>query len=418
MHRRLTICSLDTRHLSRLVAGLVLCASAMLSQAADRPAACAPMATSSVECRAESSNCPAGPLFDVPDFWHGLSGCLRGLRDLWGRQGGQTLVGLGTSDVPVRDVVRRQIQGELTRRTTAMFDADGRRLAADRVFDGKGRWKDAPQRLVLTNEAGQAYNAMGQSDLAYFLGQFAVLARRSDDAASREDAAMYLALARASIEVDLTPTARGGLATVSQCAGDMTCTWYHSVTRRDRPGPAGATLNQHLHVTRDLALMAVLAEKEGLPDAARYRAASLAGLAQLLVSPGLRAAASTPNLADYLPTGSASRLAFYGIGLPQGKGYYLGSQGRDCNYHLHVLDLMAAVLELHAHALDDDPRLKRAASDCKGPMANMFDAMRDRFAQRGKAAVEATGADLSCPALDQRPKLDARLVEMFATCKP
>lgn len=391
--------------------------------AADRPAACAPV--SAVVCPA-GERCPPAPLFDVADYWHGLAGCLRGLRDLWSRHGADTSVDLGATTLPVHEVVRRQVIGELARPTTGLLDDDGRRLAFDQVVDERGRWQRPPTLLVQRNDLGRPYNAMAQGDLAYFLGQFGVLARRTADSGSnrdelRRDSAMYLALSRASIEVNLRPVDQGGLASSSPCADGMSCTWYHSVTRRDRASAAGGTLNQHLHATRDLALLAVLAETEGLPDAARYRAGSQAGLAQLLVAPGMRSGASVPNLADFLPH-SPDRLAYYGFGLPEGKGYHLGSHGRDCNYHLHVLDLLASTLELNADAVDRQAGLRRAASDCRGPLASLFRTMRRQFESRRQPAASAArsgvGGDASCPALEQRSALDARLVDLFSSCRP
>jgi len=154
-----------------------------------------------------------------------------------------------------------------------------------------------------------------------------------------------------SINTLLTDTAEGGLATSSKCdkSPALQCTWFHSVTRRDRSSIAGGTLNQHLHVVRDLGLIADSID-DSPTDKERVNDAFRAGINQLVLSKGHVGVNAPPNFDDFVsgPVGTGQvHWLYYGISVDSKKkeGYFLNKKGKDCGYQMHVLSLLSSVLE-------------------------------------------------------------------------
>lgn len=344
----------------RAAVGFLLAALGSLALAAPpAPPACG-VARSVARCDDGNRRCERVTAYDVPDYWHGLAQCLRGLRDRWSRDGPDARVsvrdaGGANDDANVSTLVRRQVMLAMSAREVR-FVAGGATVADLRfadVFDARGASRRGFDRVVLLNDRGLAYNAMGQSGLAYFLFQMAVLADRGGYSQADADTALYRALARGAIGTVLTSVTGGGLAASHSCDDDasLRCTWYHSITRRDQPTAAGATLNQHLHAVRDLGLIGDLLRKQRWNEGIDFNRAVIEGLNQLAFSAGSTRPGAPPNLADFLspPAGKARvRWAYYGLNPTAAEGrraYFLGVGGKDCSYHLHVLDLLSQILQ-------------------------------------------------------------------------
>lgn len=193
--------------------------------------------------------------------------------------------------------------------------------------------------MVERNQRGEAFNAMGQSGVAYFLLQFARLAQPGD---AENGADWYRDLAVRAIEALLSPIEAGGFVRHTTC-GDKACAWFHSVTRRDWSGSEGGTLNQDLHAIRDLLLIAN--GGFGLPPELERRLDDTveAALRQLLTGTD----PATPTLDGFFPPKSNQSFAFYGARLSRfdAPGYYfLGRGTRDCHYHVHVTELLFQIM--------------------------------------------------------------------------
>lgn len=406
-----------------LTAGLVVAASlaiACVVPAAARtvapPTECGRPTTAPV-CHA-ASGCEWVQVFDVPDAWHGLNQCLRKLRDVWQRHGETAPVNVKGEKVAVAQLVDRQITWEMSRSRVRIQDGNGNSVR----FAGLEALDDGPQHLVaLLNDLGQPYNSMGQSGFAYFMYQFAILADRSSAQETRRTAKRYRSLSRAVTNTVLTPAGKGGLSTTEACEdGQQLCTWYHSITRRDRPTVEGATLNQHLHVLRDLALMHDVAVSQGWPEHEKYRSAFSAGVRQLFTKK-TRQSSRTPTLEDFLAdeTGAMSvRWAFYGYDTHKLRGYFLGSSGRDCHYHIHSLQLLNSIL-ISAEKMDVLPPELVGPQPCGTPLHSLFRAVQVRVHHPDSRAWSSgsTGRDFSCPTLsDKQPPALEELRHLFRNC--
>ncbi len=421
----------------RAAVGLLLLMLGSLTLAAPpAPPACG-VARSFERCEDGDQRCERVAAYDVPDYWHGLAQCLRGLRDRWSRDGPDAPVSVGPAggsndDAKVSTLVRRQVMLAMSARPVR-FAAGGPTAADLRlgdVFDARGTPRRGFDRVVLLNDRGVAYNAMGQSGLAYFLFQMAVLADRGGYPQAADDTALYRALARGAIATVLTPVAAGGLAASRPCDDDasLRCTWYHSITRRDQPTAAGATLNQHLHAVRDLGLIADLLRKQRWNEGTDFNRAIIEGLNQLAFAAGSTRPGAPPNLADFLspPAGKARvRWAYYGLNPTATDGphaYFLGVAGKDCSYHLHVLDLLSQILQ-RAQAQGFLARYERPLLACGSALGEMERAARLRTERPGDArlwSTPAVGRDYTCPKLgsDATPDEDndSFLERRLASC--
>lgn len=395
---------------SRLAAYAVAClAMAWASHStAAGPAACGAVKTFE-RCDAHQ-RCEQRAAYDVPDYWHGLAQCMRSLRDIWSRQGPDASVDLGRSRTSVSALVRSQVTREMATDHVRFLGAGGqpgRRFGE--VFDDDGSPRQGFDRVVLLNDRNVPYNAMGQSGLAYFLYQIASLADRGGYPEAKTDAKLYRALARGAILTVITPMTGGGLASSRPCGanGELRCTWYHSITRRDQAAESGATLNQDLHAIRDLGQIADLLRKLRWDEGIDFNRSIIEGLNQLAFSEGSRRPGTVPNLADFLapPTGKARvRWAYYGLNPSAADGqraYFLGFGGKDCSYHLHVLDLMSQILQ-RAEAQSYLSRYEASLLACDSPLGEMQRAARLRksaAAQPTLWSTPAPGRDYSCPKL-------------------
>lgn len=376
------------------------------------PPACG-VARSFERCEDGNARCERVTAYDVPDYWHGLAQCLRGLRDRWSRDGPDALVSVGVAgganDVAnVSTLVRRQVTLAMSARPVR-FVAGGSTLAElhfGDVFDARGTPRRGFDRVVLLNDRGVAYNAMGQSGLSYFLLQMAILADRGGYPQAAADTALYRALARGAIATVLTPVSAGGLAASRPCDDDasLRCTWYHSITRRDQPTAAGATLNQHLHAVRDLALIANLLSKQTNwnDNGSYFNRAALEGLNQLIYSHGSVTTGAVPNLADFLssPTNpNALRWSRYGFNPleidPARRAYFLGGGTRDCSYHLHNLDLLREIIPTHIKHHYEYKKL------CGSGIISLFEAAQLTYPTDTRNSADNQNANtesISCPA--------------------
>lgn len=414
---------------------LLLPALASLALAAPAaPPACG-VARSFERCDDGNRRCERVAAYDVPDYWHGLAQCLRGLRDRWSRDGPDAPVGVGGGgDAGVSTLVRRQVMLAMAA-PTVRFTAAGEAkadLGLDDVLDARGTPRRGFDRVVLLNDRGVAYNAMGQSGLSYFLFQMATLADRGGYPEAAADTTLYRALARGAIATVLAPVAAGGLAASAPCADEasLRCTWYHSITRRDQATEAGATLNQHLHAVRDLGLIADLVRKQRWNEGIDFNRAISEGLNQLAFSAGSNRPGAPPNLRDFLspPVGKARvHWAYYGLNPTAADGhraYFLGFGGKDCSYHLHVLDLLSQILQ-RAQAQGFLARYEAPLLGCGSPLAALQQTATLRRNEPNRPALWSdlrSERDFACPAAalginddDQEAKsgfLDSR----FAAC--
>lgn len=370
------------------------------------------------QCDAER-HCDRVPAYDVPDYWHGLAQCMRGLREVWSRKGADAPVDMPNGQRSASGVagqVRLQVVREMSSshvRFLGPGDPVSRGFSFDAAFGPKGESKRTFDRVLLVNDKGLPYNAMGQSGLAYFLYQMAALAGRGTSEQSTADARMYRLLARGAIRTVITPVSQGGLATTRSC-GARRCTWYHSVTRRDQTTEMGATLNQDLHAIRDLGLIADTVAKLQWDEGIDFEKAITEGLNQLAFSAGSDGTGAPPNLQDFLapPVGEAGvRWAYYGfnpMSMKQPRGYFLGKAGKDCNYHLHVLDLLSQILE-RQQAKGGLDRYRDELLSCDRPIAEFQRAARLRKTQPTLPAswsAPSPGRDFSCPRLVAKAKAE------------
>ena len=364
--------------------------------------------------------CESGPVLTVDDAWHGLAQCMRGLRDIWSRRGADTVVSSGSRSLgPVDALVARQLRFEFTQERVRASSAPGEPVAV----------------LSLLNDQGQPYNAMGQSGLAYFAYQFAALAAKTpatERAATAADGDQYRRWGRAMLRGIVTPVEQGGLASWRDCdAGSVRrCAWFHSVTRRDLPTRSGATLNQHLHAVRDMAMILAQSRRENWTEPLDLRGAYLAGLAQMVAPAG--GSEAMPNLEDFLGPAEGSegvRWAYYGYNPAKAgreRTYFLDTGGKDCNYHFHVVELLSQVAE-QARGDEAGRGLVDRLLQCRSPMAELLrteQVRREsaaevrRYSRDGARSASGRPRDYSCPAAamaaDTPPV--AALRQQLSTC--
>lgn len=287
--------------------------------------------------------------FVVSDYWHGLIPCLRDLRNAWSRGGPMAPVDLQGSPA-ISDLMRTQILDEMGKSHTRLISVSGKPLTFAQAFGPDLAPRQPLDRLILANDRGEPYNGMGQAELGYMLYDIAARAGAGGYPQAAQDMAFYRLLGRLSFRTMLTDVTQGGLASWEACDDDPTrdCAWYHSVTRRDAPAEAGATLNQMLHVVRYMDLAFNVLTREGWNEPFDLNAAAGAGLDQLFLTDGYHGRGTMPNFADYLGLEEGDGAwAYYGFDLRKTKdpGYFLANPERNCHYHQHVLDLMDQVME-------------------------------------------------------------------------
>lgn len=367
--------------------------------------------------------CQGEAVFEVEDHWHGLSECSRDLRDAWAHIGATQRLDL-PGHPQLASFVRDQILSEMASPDVRFVRAsDGRQLSFADSFDADLRPRTALSGVILINDRGEAYNGMGQTGMAYFLLQFAVQAGKGGYREARQDAAFYRFLGQAALAGVLTPVSEGGLTTSTACAlaPGLRCNWYHSVTRRDLAGAAGGTLNQMLHVLRDMAQIDQMAQRQGWRLDLDLRGAVEAGLNQLFLSGGYHGPGTGPDLADFNSNGRASLAptawAYYGFNTldrPPSQGYFLKNLNKNCSYHLHDLQLLLTVLQRARTA--DYARAARAAAYQDGESAAAFaafTAVLDGFDARASRDPADLPAQIVCSAASRAkiPRLRADLAK-------
>lgn len=369
--------------------------------------------------------------FETKDYWHGLAQCMRNLRDIWSKRGPASLITLDDQKVTVRELVRRQVVFALNQPYVVFFDKDEVRPSDGQLFrqviNSQLDFSPDVDRVALTNKRGVPYNGMGQSGLSYFLYQFSFLSEKINDEQGKRDSVFYRKVANFSINTVLTETDAGGLATSSKCGNNAqeTCVWFHSVTRRDLETKAGATLNQDLHVIRDLGSISDLLRKNGTKEddamISRLDAAVSAGINQLFISEGRRNKKyNSPNFSDFLSPsvgfGQVNWL-FYGINLAAENkaGYFLGREGKDCAYHMHVLDLLDSILQ----RAQGKGTLSDQYKSCSIPLASAYRTISVVSSSVGDKAVWAANdkRDYQCSYFSKKKNWNPNfLTKLYKSC--
>lgn len=346
--------------------------------------------TRAMDCTSKDDCSKQFPVMEVSDAWHGLAQCFRALRDVWARRGPSEMLRKGDVELgPVHAVVERQVNWEMAR-PRVRWSSDA---------------KTGEEHVVLLNDRKHAYNAMGQSGLAYFLYQFAFLSRNSALSDRGRLVQRYQRFGASAVNGMLLSVSDGGLSTWSNCAVSSVreCVWFHSITRRDLETRAGATLNQHLHAIRDLGLISDLLRANGSSDQGKHLDRAIeAGLAQLIADRQRRT--SPPNLASFLSPATGdrrARWAYYGFNAAANDegGYFLNGNGRDCAYHFHVVELIAQIVE-RARISGNGAQLIPHLLKCGSPTDELMQAVRLRLTEkepkRWSNVGSAKGRDFSC----------------------
>ncbi|TFL18613.1 calcium-binding protein [Jannaschia formosa] len=163
----------------------------------------------------------------------------------------------------------------------AKDDREAFRAALQTALSGEDVTLDYENRLLIDgNEAGRAYNAMGQSDMGLYL----ILAGAQWDVPKWIDGGM------AAFRVMLTDHEAGGLGLLDL---EAETAWFAGLTSRSAD-TIGGTLNKHLYAARQILLAADVLEEVGRPDAAAlYQRAGEAGLRKMVLGE------HGPRLADF-----------------------------------------------------------------------------------------------------------------------
>lgn len=371
-------------------------------------------------------DCALDPDTELTGSWQRLTNCIMPLRRSWAREGGQALFEVDGQPQRIADIARNVIYRALTQGGAgATLESEPTRYRPlSEVLAPDLSLRRPVVLIAQLNTRGEPYNGMSQTSLARILFGFSALATRGGYPQAQADAAAYDRLGRATLATVLTPVDQGGLASTAACAQApaLRCTWFHSVTRPDREPRQGATLNQDLHVIRDLFLVQETLRSAGqVPDPA-YQQAISAGLNQLFLSGGHSRPGQPPDLANFLATpGSGASWAYYGLNpdvAPPGGGYFLNEPGRNCSYHYHVLDLMAAILDGAGRA-NLAPQARQAALACGSPLHQMYRAATLNLpvpsVASGKAAQGAWCSVRPNRKSEQRMSL---LSNAYARCAP
>ena len=326
-------------------------------------------------------DCAFGADVEMSGGWQRIANCIAPLRNIWRKLGPDTLIPTGDTQSPVRIAAREAIYRAITLKNAAVSTSDDhiRFVPTEQVVQPDLTLRGEVYWLVQLNDLGQPYNGMSQTSLARILYAFAELADNSSYPEARRDAATYAALAEAAVRPVLAPVESGGLASIAPCAADrsLRCAWFHSVTRKDIPSTDGATLNQNLHVIRDLVLIDRMLNKRGMRPPPTFDQGIEEGINQLFLSHGHVAVGQAPNFADFMASaGNGPSWAYYGFNpnKEQSEGaYFLRENGKNCSYHYHVLDLMTAILIMTEKA-QAAPQARVKALACDSPLRRMYEA--------------------------------------------
>jgi hypothetical protein len=346
-----------------------------------------------VSAKCDSALCPGGHISisskDTP--WHDLAQCMREIRNLWSRRSPEYPIAIDDqrNTVPLslltHKLTRHEMQSSQVR-FVVVTNAGNSKLKMTEVFNNQGELIKPFDFIVVLNSAGQPYNSMGQSGLAYFLFQLASLAAKGGYASSDRDALFYRTLAKGVIRAVITPVEKGGLASRRSCRIQPdSCVWFHSITRRDKRTVEGATLNQNLHAVRDIGIIIDLLAREGWDEelGADLEQAFREGIHQLFEQTTYKVPGQLPTLLDFLSPAVRKEIAswiYYGFNPtvhPENAGYFLRKDGKDCHYHIHVLELLAQILE-RAKRTDSFSESHFALS-CESPLATMYRVTKSRL---------------------------------------
>ena len=367
--------------------------------------------------------------FRVNDYWHGLTQCFRQLRDIWRHGGPETNVSVGGEKFAIRDLVRNQILAELKKPYVGFFREQVANTPSEKLVFSEAVGPDMKvpsdiQRVALLNSKGLPYNGMGQSGFAYMLYFFSKLSKKVGDSIGNQDANFYRSIALLSVNTLLTDTEKGGLATTTSCSNHETetCSWFHSITRRDWPASAGGTLNQDLHVIRDLGLIAdAMTDKADAKMKKRIDQAVSAGVNQLIIGKGRVSPGTSPNMANYLsaPVGTGHvQWLYYGMNVSSKKnnaGYFLDRKGKDCMYHVHVLNLLNTVLE----RADKYDYLPNEYKSCSSPVAAAYRTIHIANNSPGNRSMWTAnnGRDYECGASTQKSHWRGKFLDkLYGAC--
>ncbi|WP_435165137.1 hypothetical protein [Falsirhodobacter sp. 1013] len=234
-------------------------------------------------------------------------------------------------------MARREVLATLQADTTRFRTQDGRLIPFNDAFHPDLTPRTGLVAAIRINDRGLPYNAMGQSGMAYFLYQLAAHAEKDGDLAGRDVYRRFARLALATVTTDIKA---GGLASTVRCRNEEDCTWFHSVTRRDREPEEGATLNQNLHAIRDMGLIQDTVRRLGWdePDLEPFITAGVNRLFLSDTAPTLNSFAGPLQRQD-------GTWAYYGFSPQAGTGYFLKKPIDNCHYHVHVLELLATILK-------------------------------------------------------------------------
>ena len=356
--------------------------------------------------QAASQNAACASERGLYDTFHFTSTCMRKLRDQWNRAGNTP-----AAQAAMAKRVRAAVEERIGRRDVAYWGIGARATGGDGLarFERAVASGQAGSAMVAeVNSLGQPWMGMGQTGLAYFMFVFSNLADKGGYPGHEADARFYRALGEAMVRPVLTPASQGGLMTRTACRGTGgSCAWFHSVTREDRPSDFGATLNQDLHVLRDLEMFGRLHRQFGWRPAMDYDGALRDGLDQLFAQAPRQRAGEEPTLADYLTPPQGRRGAqwlYYGFNpdRPAGQGgYFLSNRGKNCQYQVRSLSLVATLLE----EVGKDRRWQPAqALSCDGALAKAYRGTRIRMGSDDAAAWSGPGLaiEATCDARTRR----------------
>jgi hypothetical protein len=346
-----------------------------------------------VRAKCDSALCPGGhiSISSKDTAWHDLAQCMREIRNLWSRRSPEYPIAIDDqrNTVPLSLLTHKLIRHEMQSSQVwfvVVTNAGNSKLKMTEIFNDQGELIKPFDFIVVLNSAGQPYNSMGQSGLAYFLFQLASLAAKGGYAGSDRDALFYRTLAKGVIRAVITPVEKGGLASRRSCRSQSdSCVWFHSITRRDKRTVEGATLNQNLHAIRDIGMIIDLFASKGWDEELRLdlEHAFREGVRQLFEQATYEFPGELPTLLDFVsPTVRKDKTSwiYYGFNLtapPEKAGYFLRDGGKDCHYNNHVLELLAQILE----------RAKRTNSfieshfalSCNSPVATMYRVTKSRL---------------------------------------
>ena len=219
-------------------------------------------------------------------------------------------------------------------------------------------------RVVYQNDLNQAYNSMSQVGFGlWLLGVHKIFLEKGYGDISTVGSIRHLGLGVLSVIIDKVQN--GGLRTRKTCEKDtsLKCSWFHSITSRNKSTNKGNTLNQALTPLRDLDRAAdVLLEinrmqpsSDNIILASQFKESVLEGLHHLVFSSGVKKTHSPPNLMDYFVRYSNRNAVkkswmYYSHDLNKDTGNFLytGTPHKNCTYHTRNIKLLARILDANS----------------------------------------------------------------------